>query len=52
VATEDLRPWRNRPANFAVLQKRQFRALGRQPQAGGWADPFVKELLAEPSGAP
>jgi ABC-type transporter Mla maintaining outer membrane lipid asymmetry ATPase subunit MlaF len=51
VAGEDLRPWRNRAANLAVLQKRQFWPLGHHPQLGRLNDPLVKELLAEPSCA-
>lgn len=47
VAAEDLRPWRNRAAHFAVLQNRQFNSLGHHPQLGRLTDPLVKELLAE-----
>jgi ABC-type transporter Mla maintaining outer membrane lipid asymmetry ATPase subunit MlaF len=52
VASEDLRPWRNRPAHFAVLQNRQFNVLGHQTELGRLTDPLVKELLAEPVTAP
>jgi len=51
VATDDLRPWRNRAAHFALLQKRRFSPLGRQPQLTGLADPLVRELLAEQPAA-
>jgi ABC-type transporter Mla maintaining outer membrane lipid asymmetry ATPase subunit MlaF len=51
AAAEDLRPWRNRAAHFAILQKRRFCPLGHQPQLGRLADPLVQELLAEPAGA-
>jgi ABC-type transporter Mla maintaining outer membrane lipid asymmetry ATPase subunit MlaF len=51
VASGDLRPWRNRAASLAVLQKRQFCPLGRHPELGRLNDSLVKELLAEPSGA-
>jgi ABC-type transporter Mla maintaining outer membrane lipid asymmetry ATPase subunit MlaF len=51
VAADDLRPWRNRAAHFALLQKRRFTPLGRQPQLAGLADPLVKEMLAEPPAA-
>ena len=51
VAAEDLRPWRNRAAHFAILQKRRFCPLGRHPQLAGLADPLVKELLAEQPAA-
>ncbi len=50
VAGDDLRPWRNRAAHFAILQKRQFCPLGHHPQAGILTDPLVKEMLAEPPG--
>jgi ABC-type transporter Mla maintaining outer membrane lipid asymmetry ATPase subunit MlaF len=51
VAAEDLRPWRNRAAHFAVLQKRRFFPLGHHAQLAGLAHPLVQELLAEPRGA-
>jgi hypothetical protein len=51
VATEDLRPWRNRAAHFAIMQKRQFCPLGHHPQLDRLTDPLVKELLAEPLAA-
>ncbi|MGA2750454.1 MAG: ATP-binding cassette domain-containing protein [Verrucomicrobiota bacterium] len=51
ITAEDLRPWRNRPASFAILKKRQFCPLGHHPQLGRLTDPLVKELLAEPLGA-
>jgi ABC-type transporter Mla maintaining outer membrane lipid asymmetry ATPase subunit MlaF len=47
VATDDLRPWRNRAAHFALLQKRRLTPLGRHPQLAGLANPLVRELLAE-----
>jgi ABC-type transporter Mla maintaining outer membrane lipid asymmetry ATPase subunit MlaF len=47
IAADDLRPWRNRAAHFAILQKRRFCPLGRHPQLAGLAEPLVKELLAE-----
>ena len=48
VAAEDLRPWRNRAAHFAILQKRQFCPLGHHPHLAGLTHPLVKEWLAEP----
>jgi ABC-type transporter Mla maintaining outer membrane lipid asymmetry ATPase subunit MlaF len=48
VTTEDLRPWRNRAANFALLRQNQFRLLGPLPGLGHHPDPLVKELLSEP----
>jgi ABC-type transporter Mla maintaining outer membrane lipid asymmetry ATPase subunit MlaF len=50
VATEDLRPWRQHAAHFAVLQNRKFNVLGHHPQLGSLTDPLVKELLAESLG--
>jgi ABC-type transporter Mla maintaining outer membrane lipid asymmetry ATPase subunit MlaF len=51
VATGDFRPWRNRAAHFALLQKRRFYPLGHHPNVGRLTDPLVKDLLAEPLGA-
>ncbi|MGO8698981.1 MAG: ATP-binding cassette domain-containing protein [Limisphaerales bacterium] len=51
VTAEDLRPWRNRPATFALLHQNQFRLLGPHPALGDLPDPFVKELLSEPPPA-
>ena len=52
VAAEDLRPWRNRAAHFAILQKRQFCPLGHHRQLAELTDPLVKELLAEQPAPP
>jgi ABC-type transporter Mla maintaining outer membrane lipid asymmetry ATPase subunit MlaF len=52
VTAEDLRPWRNRAAQFALLRKGEFCLLGHHPQLGLLPDPLVKELLSEPPGAP
>jgi putative ABC transport system ATP-binding protein len=51
VAAEDLRPWRNRAAHFAILQKARFSPLGHHPQLTELDDPFVRELLAEQPAA-
>jgi ABC-type transporter Mla maintaining outer membrane lipid asymmetry ATPase subunit MlaF len=51
AAAEDLRPWRSRPAHFAVLQKGRFCPLGHHPQLGGLTHPLVSELLAETPAA-
>jgi len=48
TAAEDLRPWRARAAQFAVLHQGRFRALGHHPQLSELDDPLLKELLAEP----
>jgi phospholipid/cholesterol/gamma-HCH transport system ATP-binding protein len=47
VTTEDLRPWRNFGAHFAILQDRRFTVLGRQNDIASHTQPLVKELLAE-----
>lgn len=47
VTTEDLRPWRNFDAHFAILQDQRFTGLGGQSDLAGHAQPLVKELLAE-----
>jgi len=47
VTTEDLRPWRNFDAHFAILQDKRFTGLGGQSDLAGHAQPLVKELLAE-----
>ena len=47
VTTDDLRPWRSRPASFALLQQDQFRLVGPHPALGDLPDPLVKELLSE-----
>jgi ABC-type transporter Mla maintaining outer membrane lipid asymmetry ATPase subunit MlaF len=47
VTAQDLRPWRNRAAHLAVLQRGRFYPLGHQTQLSGLTDPLVKELLAE-----
>ncbi|MGA2556294.1 MAG: ATP-binding cassette domain-containing protein [Verrucomicrobiota bacterium] len=47
ITAQDLRPWRNRPALVAILQKGRFYSLGRQAQLSGLTDPMVRELLGE-----
>jgi ABC-type transporter Mla maintaining outer membrane lipid asymmetry ATPase subunit MlaF len=47
VTTEDLRPWRNFGAQFAILQDKRFTELGRQTDIAGHTQPLVRELLAE-----
>jgi ABC-type transporter Mla maintaining outer membrane lipid asymmetry ATPase subunit MlaF len=48
AATQDLRPWRHRAAQFAVLQRGRLCVLGHHPHLSDLRDPLVKELLAEP----
>lgn len=47
VTTDDLRPWRGRAKQFAVLQDKKFVSLGGNPQEAMHVHPIVKELLAE-----
>lgn len=47
VTTEDLRPWRNFGAHYALLQDCRFTLLGRQDNIAGHEQPLVRELLAE-----
>jgi putative ABC transport system ATP-binding protein len=48
VATaEDLRPWRSRASQFAILQEQRLMALGERSSLAGHRDPLVKELLAD-----
>ena len=51
VTAEDLRPWRNRAGQFAILQKKRFTALGQREKLAGHSEPLVKELLAETTPA-
>jgi putative ABC transport system ATP-binding protein len=46
VAADDLRPWRERARQFAVLRDGRFHALGNRGQLAAAADSLVKELLA------
>jgi putative ABC transport system ATP-binding protein len=48
TAAEDLRPWRNHSAHFALVQKPGFRSIGSHPRLTELNEPLVKELLAEP----
>lgn len=49
VTAEDLRPWRNRAASFALLQEGRLRVLGHQQDISSLSDPLIKELLSEPA---
>jgi len=49
VTTEDLRPWRNFDAHFALVQNARFLPLGRLGDISGHSQPLVGELLAESS---
>jgi phospholipid/cholesterol/gamma-HCH transport system ATP-binding protein len=47
VTAEDLRPWRDRGKQFAILQQKRFVVVGSQPELAAHKEPLVKELLAE-----
>ena len=47
VTAEDLRPWRDRGKQFAILQQKRFVNVGGQPDLAAHKEPLVKELLAE-----
>lgn len=47
VSADDLRPWRDRAHQFAMLRSRRFETLGNRAQLGDAADALVKELLAD-----
>lgn len=46
VSADDLRPWRERARQFAVLRDGRFHVLGDRAQLAAVADSLVKELLA------
>ena len=45
ITTADLRPWRNRARQFAVLRARHFSVLGEWSQLEAASDELVHELL-------
>jgi ABC-type transporter Mla maintaining outer membrane lipid asymmetry ATPase subunit MlaF len=47
VSADDLRPWRERARQFAVLRDGRFQVLGNRGQLAAAADSLVKELLAD-----
>lgn len=47
ITVEDLRPWRDANAHFALLKKNRFLPLGHCPRFADHEEPLVKELLAE-----
>lgn len=47
VAADDLKPWRARARQFAVLKDRRFIALGEREQLIGHAEPILQELLRD-----
>jgi ABC-type transporter Mla maintaining outer membrane lipid asymmetry ATPase subunit MlaF len=46
VSADDLRPWRERAKQFAVLRDGRFQVLGNRVQLADAPDSVVKELLA------
>ena len=47
VTGDDLRPWRNRAKQFAVLKNRQFISLGTRADLAGHAETHLQDLLPE-----
>jgi len=47
VAADDLRAWRGRARQFAVLKERRLLPLGSREQLAGHAEPILQELLRE-----
>jgi phospholipid/cholesterol/gamma-HCH transport system ATP-binding protein len=47
MTAEDLRPWRNFGAHFAILQDGRFTSLGKHDDIAAENQPLVKELLYE-----
>jgi len=46
IATaDDLRPWRERASQFAILKNRQFVVVGSQSDLSRYSDPMLHELL-------
>jgi ABC-type transporter Mla maintaining outer membrane lipid asymmetry ATPase subunit MlaF len=46
VAAENLRPWRGRARQFAVLKDQQFVACGSRTELERATEPLVREMLA------
>ncbi len=51
ATTDDLPAWRQGRRKFAVLHEKCFTVAGGWGEVAGSANPALKELLAEPSGA-
>lgn len=49
VTGDDLRPWRNRARQFALLRNREFVALGQRGDLDTHYEPLVHELLQQPA---
>jgi ABC-type transporter Mla maintaining outer membrane lipid asymmetry ATPase subunit MlaF len=51
ITTADLRPWKGRAKQFAVLRNKELTVLGTWPQVEAASVELVQELLpAEPGG--
>ncbi len=48
VSGDDLRPWRNRARQFALLRNQEFIALGSRADLDSHRDPLLHELLQQP----
>jgi hypothetical protein len=51
VTADDLRPWRKRARQFAMLKGKQFLVLGTWEQAEAANDEQVREMIASGSSA-
>ncbi len=51
VTGDDLRPWRHRARQFAVLKDQQFIPLGQRSDLDGHSEPLLRELLTARSQA-
>lgn len=49
VTGDDLRPWRHRARQFAVLKNQQFIPLGQRADLDGHREPLLQELLPSES---
>jgi ABC-type transporter Mla maintaining outer membrane lipid asymmetry ATPase subunit MlaF len=47
VAADDLRPWRGRARQFAVLKERHFIPVGSREELAAHAEPMLQELLRD-----
>ena len=45
VAGDDLRPWKERAHQFAILKGKRFIGLGSRPELAGHSEPLLRELL-------
>ena len=51
VTVDDLRPWRKRARQFAILKNQQFLPLGTRADLAGHGEPLLQDLLSLESGS-